>query len=202
MTRARGARARVMSESTVGEFICPVCDQALHVSAPKCFRCTTELTNWWPLEEALRTGPAAVDTPTRVQPPATQRSYSHYGAVLVLGVLLGLAGANRWFAPRPDEHVPQEVFRDEAPRPSPRGEATSAPETTTPPTDRPLVLYTVQPGDSLWRIAAALTGDGRNWQDLWPSYEGRETRLPLGAQLEIPLAAVKKKERRLIEEEQ
>lgn len=30
------------------------------------------------------------------------------------------------------------------------------------------IQYVVQPGDSLWRIAAALTGRGANWQMLWP----------------------------------
>jgi nucleoid-associated protein YgaU len=29
--------------------------------------------------------------------------------------------------------------------------------------------YTVQRGDSPWRIAAALTGDGRRWRELWAS---------------------------------
>ena len=37
----------------------------------------------------------------------------------------------------------------------------------------PLTSYRVQRGDSLWRIAAALTGDGRRWRQLWPELEGR-----------------------------
>jgi nucleoid-associated protein YgaU len=38
---------------------------------------------------------------------------------------------------------------------------------TRPKAARPLT-YRAQRGDSLWRIAAALTGDGRRWRELWP----------------------------------
>jgi hypothetical protein len=46
------------------------------------------------------------------------------------------------------------------------------------------VRYTVQPGDSPWRIAAALTGQGRRWRELWP---GETPRLVPGMVLEVPV---------------
>jgi nucleoid-associated protein YgaU len=49
-----------------------------------------------------------------------------------------------------------------------------------------LVAYRVQPGDSLWRIAAALTGDGRNWRTLWPALDPQRP-LAVGTVLEAPI---------------
>jgi nucleoid-associated protein YgaU len=49
-----------------------------------------------------------------------------------------------------------------------------------------VVSYRVQPGDSLWRIAAALTGDGRNWTSLWPATDAARP-LAVGTVLEVPI---------------
>ena len=48
------------------------------------------------------------------------------------------------------------------------------------------ITYRVQRGDSLWRIAAALTGDGEKWKELWPEYEGKELALLPGSILMLP----------------
>jgi nucleoid-associated protein YgaU len=55
--------------------------------------------------------------------------------------------------------------------------------TDTPPR---VVSYRVQPGDSLWRVAAALTGDGRNWKTLWPATDAARP-LAVGTVLEVPI---------------
>jgi Tfp pilus assembly protein FimV len=49
-----------------------------------------------------------------------------------------------------------------------------------------LIQYRVQKGDSLWRVAAALTGRGSNWVELWPEYRGHERKLMPGSVLEVP----------------
>lgn len=71
----------------------------------------------------------------------------------------------------------------------------ASPETLAPPTVASGVTarssrlpYRVQRGDSLWRIAAALTGDGRNWRTLWPERDPSEP-LVVGTVIEAPLDA-------------
>jgi hypothetical protein len=63
------------------------------------------------------------------------------------------------------------------------------PEARSTEDDRELWLaltYTVQRGDSPWRIAAALTGSGRNWVWIW-AFNGLSDNLRPGDQLEIRL---------------
>jgi LysM repeat protein len=64
-----------------------------------------------------------------------------------------------------------------SPGPAPVAEAVAPPA---------VVVYHVQPGDSLWRIAAALTGDGRNWKALWPTTDPARP-LAVGSVLEAPV---------------
>jgi nucleoid-associated protein YgaU len=50
------------------------------------------------------------------------------------------------------------------------------------------VRYVVQPGDSLWRIAAALKGDARRWPELLAESEGVDAaRLRPGQELQLTL---------------
>jgi nucleoid-associated protein YgaU len=50
--------------------------------------------------------------------------------------------------------------------------------------------YRVQRGDSLWRIAASLTGDGRRWRELWPQHAEQAGRIAPGTVLEVDLRRV------------
>jgi hypothetical protein len=50
------------------------------------------------------------------------------------------------------------------------------------------VTYRVQRGDSLWRIASALTGDGRRWHELWPEHAGGEGRIAAGTLLHVDVS--------------
>ncbi len=72
------------------------------------------------------------------------------------------------------------------PRPPPLKVA-AAPAPT--PKPAPLtVRYVVQPGDSLWRIAAALKGDARRWPELLARGDGVDpARLRPGQELRLVL---------------
>jgi nucleoid-associated protein YgaU len=52
------------------------------------------------------------------------------------------------------------------------------------------VSYRVQRGDSLWRIAASLTGDGRRWRELWPQLDAAAGRITPGTVLEVDVGRV------------
>ena len=111
--------------------------------------------------------------------------------ILLRGALLGLAVGNRWRGAA-DRRPPEEVSVSAELSPSPQEEpavVVTAAESLVPQ----FVLYTMQPGDSLWRVAAALTGDGSNWRRLWPAYEGREKEQQRGTTLDIPIGALRQK---------
>jgi hypothetical protein len=66
--------------------------------------------------------------------------------------------------------------------------ATSAPP---PPVSSPrpeVLTYRVQRGDSLWRIASAVTGDGRRWRELWPERRDGDGRVAAGTVLRLDLS--------------
>ena len=97
----------------------------------------------------------------------------------------------------PDSERSASVASGERPSklPSAEGPATAPGPATPPRVHEPappaarepaVVPYRVQRGDSLWRISAALTGDGRNWRTLWP--DGDRRRLVPGMVVEVPLA--------------
>jgi hypothetical protein len=180
-----------MNEVAAGTFICPVCAETLDTSAPRCFRCTTELTYWWPLEDALRNrapGPTQIpDNPSR----PGRASFFPFVSILLLGALLGFAGGNLWRGAaegRPTEEVSVSAELSPSPQEEPAPVVTAA-----EPLVPQVVLYTMQSGDSLWRVAAALTGDGENWRRLWPAYQGREKELRRGTTLDIPIGALRQR---------
>jgi hypothetical protein len=51
------------------------------------------------------------------------------------------------------------------------------------PESAPVLRYCVQKGDSAWRIAAAMTGAGQNWQLLWPELKNKP--IQIGGILEV-----------------
>ena len=151
-----------MSNESAAAYFCPVCDAPLDEAAPRCFRCETGLARWWPLQDALAS-------------EATRSPYLPHVVLLVVGLLCGASLG----ALRKDANAPSSPTI--APRPG--APIVRTLETPSPPRR---ITYRVQRGDSLWRIAAALTGDGRKWKDLWPEYEGRELTLLPGSILTLP----------------
>lgn len=53
------------------------------------------------------------------------------------------------------------------------GTTTPAPGTRTDQKPAQTTTYVVQPGDTLWRIAAACYGEGRRWPDIWDANRDR-----------------------------
>jgi cobalamin biosynthesis protein CbiG len=51
------------------------------------------------------------------------------------------------------------------------------------PDSSPVLYYRIQKGDSAWRVAAALTGSGLNWQLLWPELKNKP--IQIGDVLEV-----------------
>ena len=141
---------------------CPVCGEAFEDRPPSCFRCETPLGSWWRLEDELQG--------LEARPPA-----GALGPWLLAGTLglagLGLAVAS-WPGPRPAEPPPE------------RSSPAAVPASPSPAPPR-RVRYVVQRGDSPWRIAAALTGEGRRWRELFP--DPAPVLVP-GMPLELPVA--------------
>jgi hypothetical protein len=153
-----------------GPAICPVCDEVLSERTAKCFRCDTKLEDWWPLEEVLVAGR-----------PRSRFAWAF--VAMAIGVVMGTLGPVLWW---------MEVVSVETP-----GVASVSVEKKVDVNDgalrsepATLIQYRVQRGDSLWRVAAALTGRGSDWVELWPEYRGHEKRLMPGSVLEIPVGRV------------
>ena len=152
---------------------CPVCREPLAEQPERCFRCETRLGPWWELEGALarREAPRAAPEITTPRPALTTRLLPlAVGASLALGMVAGLF--LRGTEQRP--HPAAALAPAEAPASSPGITASASPHARVPaeapPTNAPRgsVTYRAQRGDSLWRVAAAVTGDGRRWRELWP----------------------------------
>jgi hypothetical protein len=62
-----------------------------------------------------------------------------------------------------------------------------------PPPQPEILTYRVQRGDSLWRIASAVTGDGRRWRELWPEHGDGEGRLAAGTVLRLDLSRLEER---------
>ena len=139
---------------------CPVCREPLTGRPERCFRCETLLAPWWEFEGMLA-------QPAVVPPPATKRRSA---ALLVAGIAVGMAlgltaGLELSGRETPARDVPATVV-PKAPASSPSEIPARAAQTGGKAARR--MTYRVQRGDSLWRIAAAVTGDGRRWRELWP----------------------------------
>ena len=160
--------------------VCPVCSEPLPDRPDRCFRCETPLRPWWPFEDALSTSsrqPQALSLqPATVASPSRSRARTlGTGLALVMGgAVLGFLGRSpdRPDPPRPSRPSPPALTH--IPSPSPR------------PASPTTITYRVQRGDSLWRIAAALTGEGSRWRELWPDRPDHPL-LP-GTLLEVPSA--------------
>lgn len=150
---------------------CPVCGEGFTDRPPRCFRCETALGYWWRFEDELH-GLATVSTSPARRP--------HGAFVLAVGLGLPVVALAVALLTRP---LPLE----EPPRPTPpAATGSTAPSVAMAPRpEGPVsVRYTVQRGDSPWRIAAALTGHGQRWRELWP---GPPPKLLPGMVLDVPL---------------
>lgn len=159
---------------TDGRHRCPVCSEPYEEQPAECFRCETPLRGWWSFEDAARS----------VRPPAPEPAKRRRTPVvpLLLAAILGASTAA----------VTRGIWS-----PLPRAQPSASPVAAPPPVGRPspavpsaptapsVLVYRVQPGDTLWRIAAALGGDGRNWRSLWPARDGTHP-LAVGTVLEVP----------------
>jgi hypothetical protein len=140
------------------EAACPVCDEPLTARAERCFRCETPLTAWWAFDAAL----AGIETPS-IPAPVPRPPTRAWTAIAVLAFVLGgamvaaIGGQRRAGEPVAPSNGPAIAPLVAAP-------IAEAPSRAAPAQ----VHYRVQCGDSLWRVAAALTGDGRRWTELWP----------------------------------
>ena len=161
--------------ATDARFACPICSEPYDAAPAECFRCETPLGSWWRFEEA-----AARTAPVR------QERWSI--VPIVFAAALGALAATiaLW--------APARVAPVRRPASVSVGAAPAAPTAPVAPDHShdtrvgappvPAIAYRVQPGDSLWRIAAALTGDGRNWKTLWPTMDPARP-LAVGTVLEL-----------------
>lgn len=154
---------------------CPVCSEPYDAPPAECFRCETPLGSWWPFEEAV--GRSQQARAARPLPLAVAALVGPLAAVTALRVMTGTAHAPGASVPPVSVAGPPSPSAVAAP---PSGLAADA---SPPPR---VVAYRVQAGDSLWRIAAALTGDGRNWKTLWPAMDPARP-LAVGTVLQVPI---------------
>jgi hypothetical protein len=150
---------------------CPVCGEALAERPERCFRCETALGPWWAFEEALR---GAAPTPVR-----PGRSWPVLAVAAAAGLALGVV-VMAGLRPAVPPTAPAELTIP----PPPPGPTPPPP----PGADGGVLSYRVQRGDSLWRISAALTGEGARWRELWPEHEGGAGRVVAGTVLRIDLS--------------
>jgi LysM repeat protein len=164
---------------------CPVCGEGFKEAPARCFRCETDLSLWWPLDESLlvlsrAAPPVASSGPDDAA--ARERAGARWGWIILLG---GLAGA-LWLhleSTRPPSHEAHGKPPAQA-----RALPVAPPSVLAVPPSPRTVRYVVQPGDSLWRIAAALKGDPRRWPELIGERDGLDpARLQPGQELVLVL---------------
>jgi hypothetical protein len=153
------------------EGACPVCAEPLPDRPDRCFRCETPLLPWWGFEDALRQV-AEARTPAAAAGP--RRTWVAGSALIVMALVVAAAVVVTRRSPAPVVVAPTEPAAPVAPSPE-------RPPDTAPAT----FSYRVQHGDSLWRIAAGLTGDGRRWRALWPEHASGDGRIGAGAVLQV-----------------
>jgi nucleoid-associated protein YgaU len=164
---------------------CPVCGERFPEPPGRCFRCETDLGRWWPLDASLQ-ALAAAATP-RPAPassdgvaPWAPRLRAMMGPALLIGGLLGAVLLHL-------ETTQPPVAPLTAPVPARPARPLPAPDA--PPDPASTVRYVVQRGDSLWRIAAALQGDGARWPELVVGDDAIDPeRLVPGQELRLRLA--------------
>jgi nucleoid-associated protein YgaU len=157
------------------ESACPVCDEPLAARPERCFRCETPLAQWWAFEDALRQV-----APPAAAPPGDPRRRLVAGATLIVmaaGIAAVVVAARKPAAPV--ALAPTASLAPASPLPPVPAETRAA-----------TFSYRVQRGDSLWRIARSLTGDGNRWRELWPQHEEGAGRIAPGTVLEVDLARV------------
>jgi hypothetical protein len=153
---------------------CPVCEEPLPGRPATCFRCETPLAQWWSFDEAL----TQARLPAR--PTVAGRRPAWVAGAALVAMAFGIAAAvvSTRKPPAPVALAPTAAVAPAAPSDAPR---------ESPPAR---ISYRVQRGDSLWRIAASLTGDGRRWRELWPQHEAAAGRIAPGTVLEVDLRRV------------
>lgn len=157
---------------------CPVCVEPLTGRPERCFRCETALEAWWGFEEALAGTELGEKPVVPVPVPAPLRTRLALFSTLAVTAALGV-GLFSFHASSIER--PVSIVIDPTPPPTP------APTPTPAPAPR-IVHYRVQRGDSLWRIAASLTGDGTRWKELWPDRTEATAQLAVGSVLEVDLS--------------
>jgi nucleoid-associated protein YgaU len=173
---------------------CPVCGEPLRDAPERCFRCETPLAAWWPfekgLDEAVAEPVAVLGARSAVSEgvrPTPRRGYGALMAAVAVSLVAGLLAGRAVVKAPASLPMPTTANPSLSTLPPP----VPAPPFPTPSAEaRAIVSYRVQPGDSLWRIAAAVTGDGRCWRQLWPELEGQLLRpgMVLGVSARSPSA--------------
>jgi hypothetical protein len=157
---------------------CPVCHEPLLGRPARCFRCETPLGQWWSFEDALGA----------VRPaPAPRRAGGVPGwlaGAVIAGEILFFVGIGVGIMRDPTSTAVAPVA---APPRAPLAVA-ARPKASAPREPSPAVVrYRVQRGDSLWRIAAAFTGEGHRWRELWPQHARGHGTVRAGEVLEVEM---------------
>lgn len=154
-----------------------MCGEPLAGTPERCFRCETPLGDWWRFEGALARLPAG--------PVPTASLRSPYVRGALAGGFATAVGLMAVMAVRaPARESPPAPAASAVAAPVAVAVAPTAPPSAAPPS---LIRYHVQRGDSLSRIAARLTGDGRRWRELWPERADAGARLRAGEVLAVPV---------------
>jgi hypothetical protein len=189
---------------------CPVCGERFATPPERCFRCENPLTAWWEVERIVREMDAEppplqaglLPTAGGVEGRLASTSARRQGALatalagaislgigMAVGPYVGAAMAPFAAGSRPMDDVragaaapliSPAVLPRVAPLDTSIGDTTRLPQAVT-------IRYRVQPGDSRWRIAAALLGDGARWTELWTAEEARSP-LRSGLTLDVAVA--------------
>jgi hypothetical protein len=170
---------------------CPVCREPLEGRPGRCFRCETPLAQWWGFEDALGVIGVGAAVPAARRPARRRGEVPGWlAAAVIAGEILFFAGLGFGITRDPGRGraAPAAVHRAAAvPRPpvaTPRSARPMA-GAVPAPSPAPVLRYRVQRGDSLWRIAAALTGRGHRWRELWPQHARGDGRVAAGTVLEV-----------------
>ncbi len=155
--------------------ICPVCAAELGALAKRCYHCGSALDEWWPLEKSIQ----------ELGPTPVQRRINIWGWVflgLTAGFLIG------WL-PRILFSPPAQISKEAQINKPVAGQTAEQPKLPAPRQGSEVIEYHIQRGDSLWRIAAGFTGEGRNWAKLWP--ERKNALIKEGTLIQLDLGKIR-----------